>query len=84
MTKTVSIIIRGRVQGVGFRFCSYDKFVELGLSGKAENGKDGTVMVTATGEEEALQQFIDWARKGPEGARVDGVDVSESTEPTNT
>jgi len=77
MVKTVSIIITGKVQGIGFRFCSYEKFVEFGLTGKAENGKDGSVIVTATGEEPAVEQFVAWAHTGPEGAKVEKVETSE-------
>jgi acylphosphatase len=70
MDKTVRITVTGKVQGVGFRWCSYEKFVELGLAGSAENGSDGSVEITATGDTEKLKEFLRWAQKGPDGARV--------------
>ena len=82
MKKKLNIIISGQVQGVGFRFCSYEKFVELGLTGKAENSKDGSVVVEVEGEEAPLEQFVAWAHKGPQGARVSNVSVSEAAEHT--
>lgn len=81
MVKTVQITIHGKVHGVGFRFSSYDKFVEYGLEGKAENGKDGTVVVVATGEETVIQQFLLWAHTGPEGARVEKVECIDIPTP---
>lgn len=80
MIKHVQVKITGKVQGIGFRWCSYEKFVELGLVGKAENVRDGSVEIDVTGEEMALEQFIEWARKGPEGARVENVETSEVSE----
>ncbi len=77
MENTLFIRISGRVQGVGFRWCSYEQFDELGLKGKAENGRDGSVEVTVTGEEPALQKFVEWCHAGPKGARVNRVDVTE-------
>ena len=62
---------------MGFRWCSYEQFDELGLKGKAENGRDGSVEVTVTGEEPALQKFVEWCHMGPKGARVNRVDVAE-------
>lgn len=77
MQKTYQIRIHGRVQGVGFRFESYQQFVDLGLTGKAENLPDGSVEVVVTGEEESLQKFVEWAKQGPQGARVNNVGVNE-------
>ncbi len=81
MIKNVHITIVGKVQGVGFRWSSYEKFVELGLVGKAENGEQGAVEIVVNGEEAALQQFIEWCKQGPVGARVTNVEVKETVEP---
>lgn len=66
---------------MGFRFSAYDKFVELGLLGLAENTKDGSLVINAQGPEEALSQFVEWCHRGPVGAKVEGVEVNEPTAP---
>ena len=80
MTKHAQIKISGRVQGVGFRFCAYEKFVELGLVGMAQNTSEG-VLVDAEGPEDKLAALVEWCRQGPSGAKVDKVEVVEMTEP---
>ena len=79
MTKHINIKIIGRVHGVGFRFCTYEKFVELDLIGKAENIAEG-VSVNAEGAEDKLAQLVDWCHHGPTGAQVDKVEVTELAE----
>ena len=81
MTKHLNIKIIGHVQGVGFRFSSYEKFVDLGLMGRAENLPDRSVFVDVEGPEEQLQAFVEWSQKGPNGAKVDKVEVTEISEP---
>lgn len=75
MQKHLKLKIFGRVQGIGFRWCAYDKFTELGLTGKAENNRDGTVEIDAQGEDFALDKFVEWAHTGPSAARVSKVEV---------
>ena len=77
MEKTIFIKITGRVQGIGFRWCTYEQFVELGLTGKAENARDGSVEITVTGEEALLSKLVEWCHIGPNGAKINRVDVSE-------
>ncbi|MBI5530956.1 MAG: acylphosphatase [Candidatus Doudnabacteria bacterium] len=74
MEKTVYIKVTGKVQGIGFRWSAYEKFVELGLTGKAENSKDGGVEITATGEVDKLKELLRWAQKGPQGAKVNNME----------
>ena len=81
MAKHLNIKISGKVQGIGFRFCAYEKFVELGLAGKAENTEDRAVLVDVEGSEEKLEQLISWCRVGPTGAKVENVAVTEVAEP---
>lgn len=81
MNKHINIKISGKVQGVGFRFCAYEKFVELELQGKAENVADGGVLVDAEGPEEKLSGLIEWCKVGPAGAKIDHVEVIEIAEP---
>ena len=76
----INIKITGKVQGVGFRFSAYDKFVELGLVGKAENTQEG-VVVDAEGPEDKLSALVEWCKQGPQGARVENVEVIEMSDP---
>jgi len=75
--KQVKIIIKGKVQGVGFRFTAHLGFVDLGLVGKAENIKDGSIEIIVKGAPDKLERLIKWCHKGPEGARVESVEVED-------
>jgi acylphosphatase len=70
-------LIRGRVQGVGFRFFAFDEARREGLSGYVRNLPDGGVEALAEGDREALLRFELSLRRGPRGARVEAVDVEE-------
>lgn len=63
--------IRGRVQGVGFRYWTQQEAQRLGLNGWVCNRPDSSVEASATGREELLDEFERWLRHGPQGARVD-------------
>lgn len=69
--------IRGRVQGVGFRYHTRAQAVKLGLNGWVRNEPDGSVLVNAEGPETAVQGFSNWLRKGPPGARVDDIHIEQ-------
>lgn len=68
------LLIRGRVQGVGFRWFVRNVAVRLGLVGFAENLPDGAVQVMAEGESSNLESLEAACRKGPPSSRVDSVD----------
>ncbi len=74
--KKASIIkVYGKVQGVGFRFYTNKKAVELGISGYVQNKSDGSVYIEAEGDETDLLTFIDWCNIGTEWARVSKVET---------
>jgi acylphosphatase len=81
MNKHIHINISGLVHGVGFRFSAYEKFVELGLEGKAENIPGAGVLVDAQGPEDKLASLVEWCKQGPAGAKVSGVEVADVAEP---
>lgn len=62
--------VRGRVQGVGFRWWTRSEAVRLGLSGSVRNCPDGTVEVQVRGPVEAVAALRRWLAEGPPGARV--------------
>lgn len=66
-------LIRGRVQGVGFRWFVQREATELELRGWVRNTEDGDVEILATGDPEDLDELRSSLRRGPRGARVDNV-----------
>ena len=58
------IIVSGRVQGVGFRKFVVDEARFLGIKGFVKNLPDGNVYIEAEGNEEILNAFIGWCKKG--------------------
>ena len=77
MIKTVNLVIIGKVQGVYFRASARDMARQIGLTGWVQNTDAGDVEIIVTGEEQALDQFINWCRIGPPNARVDEVTVTD-------
>jgi acylphosphatase len=71
------IVVRGRVQGVGYRASLRAEALRLGLTGWVRNREDGTVEALAVGPAPDVEALIGWARTGPRFARVTGVDVHE-------
>jgi acylphosphatase len=70
-------LIRGRVQGVGFRYFAESRAMVEGLHGWARNRADGTVEVRAEGDRDAVDRFEAALRRGPAGAVVEDVIVEE-------
>ena len=70
-------IVRGMVQGVGFRMNTRAQATRLGLSGFARNLVDGSVEVEVQGEESAVDRLLEWLHSGPRFASVASVDVEE-------
>jgi acylphosphatase len=71
-------VIRGRVQGVGFRYFAQQAASALGLTGYARNLDDGSVEVYAAGAPEKLSDFAARLRQGPRWADVRGVEEQEA------
>ncbi len=73
------MIVSGRVQGVGFRFSTQQKAIELNLAGWVRNKMDGTVEIEVEGEKEKIEQFIQQLEKGfHKFMRVDHIELNTS------
>lgn len=66
-------LVKGRVQGVGFRWFVHREAAEIGLRGWVRNTEDGHVEVLAAGDPEQIQELRAALHKGSRGSRVDGV-----------
>jgi acylphosphatase len=69
----VHIVIRGRVQGVGYRAFVEDEAWRRNIAGWVRNRGDGTVEALFAGEAETVDAMIAACRRGPLGARVDAL-----------
>jgi acylphosphatase len=75
--KCVQIHIYGRVQHKGFRFLAMQKAYQYGIRGYIQNRKDGSLYIEAEGEEEQLNEFMEWCKKGPMGSTVEEVKAED-------
>jgi len=66
-------LVRGRVQGVGFRYSAVREADRLQINGWVRNCIDGNVEVWAEGPEAHLSLFLEWLNYGPQFSRVDSV-----------
>jgi len=73
------VVIRGRVQGVGYR--DWTRYVarDRGIEGWVRNRQDGSVEAVFAGTPEAVASMISACRKGPSNAMVQSIDEHDST-----
>jgi len=76
----IHFLIRGRVQGVGFRWFVHREAAELGLRGWVRNTDAGEVEIVAAGDAEAMEDLRFELRRGSRGSRVDAVIEHELVE----
>lgn len=76
------VVVRGRVQGVGYRDAAVQAAFEHGVAGWVRNRADGTVEILVQGSLAAVERFLQWCRRGPPLARV--ADVTITPAPTDS
>lgn len=72
------LIIQGVVQGVGYRHFMTREAARLGVTGWVRNRSDGSVEALANGDPQAVEALVAWAHRGPRGAEVSAVQVTEA------
>jgi acylphosphatase len=80
---SLSLEISGRVQGVGFRYSMREEAARRGVRGWVRNRRDGSVEALVQGDAAAVDGLLEWARRGPPGARVSEVKTSAVEEPAH-
>jgi acylphosphatase len=74
------VVVRGQVQGVGYRAFVEDEAHRLGLRGWVRNRRDGSVEAVFSGPRNAVEAVIEACRRGPYAAHVDALDQREGTD----
>ena len=77
MQQTISILVRGKVQGVFYRQSAREKALALEITGIVCNRQDGAVYIIATGTKTQLDALLSWCRQGPPRALVTEVEWKE-------
>ena len=77
MKKHLSIKVSGLVQGVFFRASTKAEAEGLDIKGLVRNEPDGSVYIEAEGEEQNVDAFVEWCRKGPPRAIVRKCEIKE-------
>jgi len=75
VTEVRRLVIRGIVQGVGFRYAMMAQARLLGVNGWVRNRRDGCVEAMIAGNVGQVEAMLEWSRRGPGGATVDNVMV---------
>jgi acylphosphatase len=68
------VVIRGHVQGVGFRYWTTREAIRLGLAGWVRNRRDGNVEALFAGPADVIAEMMTRCLKGPDSARVDALE----------
>jgi acylphosphatase len=78
VNRTVKAMIRGQVQGVGYRDWAQRNAVAMGLRGYVRNRRDGSVELVLCGPDEQVGCMLELCRKGPRLALVSSVETATS------
>lgn len=84
MSEAVRLVVRGRVQGVGYRAWANDAALARGLRGWVRNRRDGSVEALLIGDREQIADMIEACRRGPTLARVDAIERNAAEDDEST
>jgi acylphosphatase len=73
----LNITVKGKVQGVSYRFATKAVADQLGVRGYVKNEENGDVSIAAEADKHLLDMFLDWCNEGPEKAEVTSVESHE-------
>jgi len=74
----VRAVVRGQVQGIGYRYATRREARRLGAMGWVRNEEDGSVLVHVEGDESAVEELTEFLRAGPGGAQVDDLEIESA------
>ena len=75
--KKIKIILSGRVQGVCFRYFTYELALKLNIKGYVKNLWNGNVEIVAIGFEQNVEKFLKQVKIGPPASRIDRVELQK-------
>ncbi len=78
--KAVHVIVRGRVQGVGFRAFVEHAALSRGIEGWVRNRRDGTLEAVFAGDPASVEAILAACKTGPRGSRVDHIEQRNAAE----
>jgi len=79
MKQHLTILIKGKVQGVFFRASAMRVARDLKVTGFVRNESDGSVYIEAEGTADQMKEFVSWCKRGPEFANVQECKMEEGT-----
>ena len=74
------VIVRGRVQGVGYRYFVETQALRHGVEGWVRNRRDGSLEAVFAGTPQAVAEAIEACGRGPHAAQIDALDQRDGTE----
>ena len=78
MNKTIHVKVEGYVQGVGFRYATLQKALNLNIAGWVKNESTGSVSTLLQGSDTSINAMIQWLDTGPPSAKVTKVTTHEN------
>ena len=75
MEVSAYIIVKGLVQGVGYRYFAASRARQFGLNGTVKNLLNGNVEIVAEGERTAVEMFMEELKVGPRAAHISGIQI---------
>lgn len=78
------VIVRGGVQGVGYRYTMRIVATDLGVAGWVRNRRDGTVEAEVEGTPEQVDEVLAWMAEGPPGSHVESATVTDAAPTAET